>query len=560
MLSKITFVWLAATWAVKSNDEIELVAPICDSATFRPPNLGARVVVKSIEAEVQRNYTSQGGVHGLPDIDGLNFCQLKAHLNHEGTDDDVLVEVWLPLGRDSWNGRFQATGGSGMATGVLGQHLGQAVKQGYAASSTDGGHPPINTDASWVLKPDGTIDWNLLTNFATRSLVESIILGKSLTEQFYQEKPKYSYWNGCSQGGRQGYMLAQEHPDLLDGILANAPALSLTRLVMAEFWPQLVMKEEGLWVSSCEFNYFRQKAMESCDMMDGVSDGIISEFELCDFDPLHVIGQVFYCDENPVEVSRAMANIVKRINEGPRTPLKVPLWHGFTHGTDFERLAGITTSTDGVRMPKPLHISMNFIRSFVLKDETFNVTRLNYADFMALWKADLTRLQSSGTKLLSWHGVNDPLIPYQSTVQYRKRVEMLMGGANEVDNFYRLFLAPGVAHCARGNGPVPTDPLAALVEWVEDGIPPETLEAETTTYEGDRVTRQLCAWPGKARYMGAGDAKRASSWSCHGGTERSVENEDHAAPEEDYESDRAAQLLGGLKDRIEGLGMGLTIG
>ena len=128
---------------------------------------------------------------------------------------------------------------------------------------------------------------------------------------------------------------------------------------------------------------------------------------------------------------------------------------------------------------------------------------------------NLTHLQSSGTKLLTWHGTSDPLIPYQSTVQYRKRVEMSMGGAHEVDKFYRLFLAPGVEHCAYGNGPVPVDPLSALVNWVESEQPPETIEAETVTYEGDRVSRDLCAWPGVTRYMGIGDAKRASSWSWY---------------------------------------------
>ncbi|KAJ4349676.1 uncharacterized protein N0V89_008293 [Didymosphaeria variabile] len=578
MLSKRALVWLAATSAVKGEDRIEQenapsLEPVCDNMVFSPPSLGAGVTISSIKADIQRNYTSFGGMHGIPDIEGLNFCQVKVHLNHKGSDDDVLVEVWLPLNRDDWNGRFQATGGGGMSTGMLGRALGPAVRGGYAASSTDGGHPVQRTDdTTWVLKEDGTIDWNLLTDFATRSLVESVVLGKIITEQFYQEKPKYSYWNGCSQGGRQGYVLAQQYPHILDGILANAPAISLTHLAMAEFWPQLVMKEEGLWMSSCEFNYFRQKAMESCDMIDGVSDGIISEPDLCDFDSLHLIGQVFYCEDGPVEVSRAMANIVRRIEQGPRTPVKTSLWHGLTHGTSFDRLAGITTSTDGMRTPIPFPISTGFIRSFLLKDDSFNVTRLNYADYMALWvqgnaefgwlldadKPDLTSLQTSGTKLLSWHGVNDPLIPYQSTVEYRKRVEILMGGANEVDNFYRLFLAPGVEHCAKGNGPVPKDPLSALVEWVEDGLAPETLEAETTTYEGDRVTRELCAWPGNAQYMGIGDPKRASSWSCQGGTERPEEG--LAKDGDSDQSGRAGQILDGLKDRLEGLGLGLTIG
>lgn len=578
MFSKAALVWLAAVGTVTSQEETEPSLLTCSPETFKSTSLGLGpgVNIQSIEAEERHNFTSHGGTHGMPTVEGLDFCQVKARLNHEGTDDNVLIEVWLPLSREAWNGRFQGTGGGGLATGLLEKALGPAIANGYAASSTDGGHSTADLDdAAWVLRPDNTIDWNLLTNFATRSIVESVILGKHFTELFYNQKPKFSYWQGCSMGGRQGYMLAQQYPHLLDGILANAPAISLTSLVMAEFWPQLVMKEEGLWMSDCEFSYFRQKAMESCDMIDGVSDGVIIEPERCDFDPLHVIGQVFYCDDKPVEVSRAMANIVQRINEGPRTPLKASLWHGLSHGTGFHGVAGTTVTEGGFRTTRPFPISPNYIRNFLVKGRDLNVTRLSYGEYMALWtqsnnefgwlldadKPDLTNLQASGTKMLTWHGTNDPLIPYQSTVQYRKRVEMLMDGAHEVDKFYRLFLAHGVEHCSGGHGPFPADPLAALVRWVEEGDAPETIEAETMTYEGDRVTRELCAWPGSPQYMGIGDAKRASSWSCHGGTERPVEDETpQIVPGEDEQGGRAAEILGGLKDRLEGLGMGLTIG
>lgn len=573
----------AAAGKKESNAADAEIAQPCQPATFfSPPHrLGPGAALRALEAEAQRNYTYRGDKPGIPDVEGLEFCQVRAHVTHEGADDDVLVEVWLPLRTEDWNGRFQATGGGGLATGRLARALAPALKQGYAASSTDGGHSVADiNDASWVLKPDGSIDWVSVTNFATRSIVESVVLGKAFAEQFFGEKPAYSYWNGCSQGGRQGYMLAQQHPQLLDGILAVAPALSLPHLVMADFWPQLVMKEEGHWMSACELTFFRQKALESCDLIDGVSDGVISEPDQCDFDPLHVVGQVFYCDDDddtPVEVSRAMANIVRRIAEGPRSPAphNTPLYHGLSPGTNLSPLAG-TTTVDGLRRPAPFPISAGFIRHFLLRDAAFNVTRLSYADYTALWvqaatsygallnadAPDLSALRDAGTKLLTWHGTNDPVIPYQSSVRYRRAVELVMGGPAHVDAFYRLFLAPGVEHCEGGNGPVPSDPLAALVRWVEDGAAPATLEAETATYEGERVTRELCAWPGNARYMGVGDAKRASSWACFGGTEHSSSSfeEDEEGPAKEQGEGRAAQILGGLKDRFEALGMQLAIG
>lgn len=127
---------------------------------------------------------------------------------------------------------------------------------------------------------------------------------------------------------------------------------------------------------------------------------------------------------------------------------------------------------------------------------------------------DLTVLRDSGTKLLTWHGITDDIIPHEGTVEYRKRVQHEMGGTTEVDKFYRLFLAPGVGHCALARGPIPTDPLAALVDWVEKGEAPEAIDAVTVNEAGETITRQLCKWPAKSVYMGVGDPKKASSWTC----------------------------------------------
>ncbi|KAF2250375.1 tannase and feruloyl esterase, partial [Trematosphaeria pertusa] len=511
-------------------------SPVCDASTFSHPKLGSGVEVLSIAATPQVNYSTPKGHHGLPSISDLSFCRVKVHLAHAGSNDKTLVEIWLPLTHNDWNGRFQATGGGGFATGMFDSMLGPALKHGYAASSTDGGHDAgkYYDDLSWALNPDRTVNWGLLHIFATRSLAEMVIVGKSITEQFYGEKPRYSYWNGCSQGGRQGYAMAQKYPHLLDGILANAPAINLVHVAMGDYWPQIAMKEANTLMSTCELDLFRQKAMEECDMLDGVSDGIISDPDVCDFDPLHVIGKSFYCDGKEAEVTAEMADIVRKIESGPRTPFKAPIWHGLAPGTRTHYLASITISPDGIRSPLPFPISSNFMKTLLLKDPSFNVSELTYPSYMALWAqasyeygrlldaddTDLSALRTSGTKLLTWHGINDPVIPYQNTVRYRERVEREMGGARGVDKFYRLFLAPGVEHCAGGAGPVPEDALAALVDWVEKDEPPETLSATSTNSDGDLVTRELCAWPGKLRYMGIGDPKRWSSWTCEGGTER----------------------------------------
>jgi hypothetical protein len=182
-------------------------------------------------------------------------------------------------------------------------------------------------------------------------------------------------------------------------------------------------------------------------------------------------------------------------------------------------------------------------------DQLFGRASYEFGGLLNHDNPDLTALQDSGTKMLTWHGMADEMIPFQSTVEYRKKVEQVMGGAHEVDKYYRLFLAPGLEHCGGGVGPGLSDPLAALVDWVEHDSPPETLKAETINTEGDLVTREVCMWPAKQKYMGIGDPKRASSWSCVGGTETPPK------PAKEYDGDRVQQVMQGLMGRWEDLGL-----
>lgn len=585
MRSTRFFALFPLAWTASASEEVDTTTlpSKCSSDEFKSPQIGPGVKVLSIEATQKRHYTSFAGGALLPSVSDLNFCQVKIYLTHQTVDgssgrhkttsDKVLVEVWLPLTHDDWNGRFQATGGAGFATGMFDAQLGTALKNGWAAVSTDGGHDADLSklsDASWALHDDKSVNWPLLQNFASRSLVEQIIVGKSITEQYYGKKPHHSYWNGCSTGGRQGYAIAQRYPHLVDGILANAPAISFAHLVTGEFWPQLNMKLLDTYMSNCELEYYRAKVIEQCDMLDGVLDGILEDPEECKFDTQSIAlgDDIFECDGKEVKFTQNMAKLVAEIHKGPGISKDSPLFHGLAYGVPMTTLANITVSEDGVRSQHPFRISASWLKHLALKDSAFNLTNLDVLSYMALFgqvgydfggllntdNPDLSALRDSGTKMLTWHGINDQMIPYQNTVSYRKKVEGVMGGANEVDSFFRLFLAPGVEHCGGGIGPIPKDPLAALVDWVENDAPPETLEAETINYNDELVTRELCTWPAKSKYMGIGNANRASSWSCAGGPERSGTG--HSSDQ----TSRAQQILGGLMDRLGSLGLGLSIG
>ncbi|KAF2657738.1 feruloyl esterase B precursor [Lophiostoma macrostomum CBS 122681] len=556
--------WPSIVYANITDPEIPSVAPqqSCHVSTFQAPVIPG-VSILSMSAEERHEFTLHPPRSAAAATTSINFCDVKIHLTHPGTNDDVLVEVWLPL--EDWNGRFQATGGGGYATGIFDLALGPAITTGYAAASTDGGHDEGFASIEWALNEDHSINWNLLHNFAAKSLADMILVGKSITEQFYGEAPHHSYWNGCSQGGRQGFAIAQKYPDLLDGIAAHAPALSIVSLFVAEFWPQLVMKESDTFLSNCELQVFESKELDECDTLDGAVDGVIEDPSVCKFDPAILVGQKTRCDEGKVEVTKGMANVFRKIREGPKTPFGEQVWHGLTYGTPTQFLANITTTPDGARIQNPFQISSFGFRNLLLKDRSFDLSILTYSDYMALWTQashqygwlldanvpNLDAFRDTGGKLLSWHGMSDPLIPYQNSVRYRESVQMEMGGAGSVNEFYRLFLAPGVGHCNSGVGPVPKDALQQLVDWVEKGEVPERLDAETLDKEGELVTKELCAFPTKSKFMGVGDPKRASSWSCEG-----EENE-----EETHDKD-TADFLGGLKDKLTqaALGMGLRIG
>ena len=152
----------------------------------------------SITAESKRNHSTPFVPPFYDAITNLHFCYVSVRLNHPSANDNVLVEVWLPVTRDGWNGRFQATGGGGFATGLLSLALAPAVKDGYAVSSTDGGHTEGYFDLDWAVAHDAeqgsyTVNYDLLQNWATRSLADQVYVGKSITEQYFKEKPHHSY-------------------------------------------------------------------------------------------------------------------------------------------------------------------------------------------------------------------------------------------------------------------------------------------------------------------------------------------------------------------------------
>jgi len=429
----------------------------------------------------------------------------------------INIEVWLPT--DTYNGRFQAVGG-GVYAGVISTGaMAAALLNGYATASTDTGHvgggPVPILDGSWALNPDGTLNSGLIEDFASRSLFELTKKAKTLIETFYGHKPEYSYWNGCSTGGRQGLMLAQRFPEGYDGILAGAPAIHWDRFHPAQLWPQVVMQQElGGPIAQCKLAVATQAAVDHCDGLDGVVDGVLEDPRQCDFDPDTLIGTSTACGD----FTEADARVLQMIWDGPRASDGSFLWYGLTMGAPLNAFAG----------PVPFPVTLQHINYWVKQDPAFDWHTLGYAgleevfheshdlfgDVIGTDDPNLSAFRRVGGKLIMWHGWSDQLIFPEGSVDYYNRVIHTFHSRTRVQRFARLFMAPGVTHCGGGTGPSTFDMFGALVEWVEDGKAPNRIIASQS--EGGTLvrTRPLCAYPFVARYDGKGDPNSADSFKC----------------------------------------------
>jgi tannase/feruloyl esterase len=488
-----------------------------------PVHAPAGTAIESVTHELNPGGTIHGTGYLGGDVEGVPaFCNVTVTLTHPGDGDHAKVQVWLP--QTGWNGRFQALGGSAYAAGDNGPGLATAVKQGYAAATTDAGIGDV-VDTSWALSSSGKVNTALLKNLADRSHHETAVVGKQVVQKVYGTAASYAYFNGCSTGGREGYQEAQRHPDDYDGILANAPAINWDEFEPATVWPQVVMNQQKTFPTKCEFDAFNQAALKVCDPLDGARDGLISDPQRCTFDARTLIGTKVECDGKQLTITAAVADVVRKIWDGPRTTSGKKLWYGLPVGADFTGLAASTPNTDGTAVGAPFQVPAIWVATFVEKQPALDLSTVTYSQFTQIFKQsqaeydkiigsddpDLSAFRKSGGKLLTWHGAADQYIPTQGTVDYRERVEHELGGARQVDDFYRLFLAPGTVHCGLKGS---SNDLAALTTWVEQGKAPSTLEATLTNASGEMVTRDLCRYPLVSRYTGHGDPAAASSFRC----------------------------------------------
>jgi hypothetical protein len=450
-----------------------------------------------------------------PPITGLPaFCDVTL-TQTDSAGNPIHIDVWLP---SDWNGRFQGVGGAVFECGPMYSETAAAIQDGYSSATTDCGVNPADLlTGNWALNPDGTQNTALIDDFSYLGIHDMSVVGEAVTRIYYPSPLRYSYFNGCSTGGREGLMEAQRFPADYNGIVSGSPAINWTKFIPSELWPELVMLQSNDFLPSCIETAFTNAAIAAC----ADASGVIEDPAACHFNPFALVGEVTPCGT----ITRTDAAVMEKIWQGPIVDGR-HLWYGLEPGSSVLGLAATITS-DGTTGPEAFPIPVGWLQYWLTQNPGFNWETLTYQQFaqyfvqsvleyaypIATDNPNLSAFERDGGKILIWHGLADELIFPQGTIQYYQRVQDTLGATNTA-TFARLFIAPGAAHCAAAAGPAPANPLQAVVNWVEHGQAPATILATGgTDPSGQATQRQLCMYPYLSEYV-SGDPASLTSYSC----------------------------------------------
>jgi len=492
-------------------------------------SLSAMTIITAAPVPADGTFTPPGEkpIQHLP-----AFCRVAASIKPT-SDSNIQFEVWMPSA--GWNGKFQGAGNGGFAGSINYAAMAGAVSHGYATASTDTGHQGTGIDASWALgHPEKIVD------FGYRAIHETADKAKAIMRAFYGEGPRRSYFNSCSNGGRQALMEAQRFPGDYDGIIAGAPANFWTHLLTQAAWDiQATMQDSASYIPASKLPAIEAAALARCDEVDGVKDGVIDDPTRCHFDPSELLCKGPDSDSC---LTAQQVSALKKIYAGPRTSSSQQIMPGFPPGGETGG-GGWGLWVTGPAPGKSLQFAFGtqFFGNMVYNNaawdyRTFDVDRdLKAADdkmapILNATDADLTRFKERGGKLILYHGWNDAAIPAGNTIHYYQSVLKKMGRDNGAE-FVRLYMVPGMQHCGGGPGPdmfgqmgvAQGDPQhdldASLERWVEQGIAPDQIIAAKYKTGSDPAsgvirTRPLCPYPAVAHVRGTGSTDAAANFVC----------------------------------------------
>lgn len=418
---------------------------------------------------------------------------------------------------NAWNGDFMMQGGGG-GNGVTFYPVGAyyagdqpALMRGFAVASTDTGHKAKN----------GPFDFNFMRDqqayldFAYRANAEVAGVAKRIIDAYYAKPAAYSYFIGCSTGGREGMILSQRHPKVFNGIVSGDPAMrtGLSNLAIGLWIPIAYNQaaprdasgkpEISRLLTDGQRKLFMEALMKKCDAVDGVADGMIFDPLGCHFDPA-----VLDCKAGETEECIAPQTIaaIKKAFAGPKDAYGTQVYPGFLYDSGIALKGSVpgllNLGSRGLFGPYPTATTLDVYKAALHASDPLVEPALT----------NLSTFSGSGGKLIFFHGDSDPWFSPLDTLRYYQSLAAANGGAAQVATWSRIFLVPGMTHCGGGPSLDHFDMLSAVVNWVQKGVAPESVIA--TGHEFPGRSRPLCAYPLHAQYVGHGNTEDARNFRC----------------------------------------------
>jgi feruloyl esterase len=490
-------------------------------------SFGAALIVETNDVKPPFTATSMGpkGVTVT-----TPFCRVRG-LIRPTADSNIFFEVWMPPS-EIWNGSYQGNAPGGYVGSMSYEPTERALRAGYAASTTDNGHVG-SEPAEWAAgHPERFDDWGW------RAVHETAIASKAVIASYYGKAPKSSYFIGCSKGGGSAIMEAQRFPTDYDGIIAGAMGWNLSARLAMYLWTIQAVQAPGAWVPPVKLALLHQSVLASC----GGTGDIVDNPAACKFDPGHL--QCAKADADTCLTEQQVTS-VRKIYSGPIDAAGKSIYPGYARGSELNWSRGIMGSQDKPGVGSTSYYGFaNRARDLLFGHSNWDLQTLTPIDVLqqaqkklgAGWDAvdtDLSAFRARGGKLIGYQGWTDDAVPPDGTLRYYNLVADQMGGVKRVQSFYRLFMAPGMDHCAGGIGPnsiggatdhpspvqdADHDVVAAMARWVEEGVAPEKLIAthylDNDPAKGISAQRPLCVYPATARYAGRGERSEAVNWNC----------------------------------------------
>jgi len=456
----------------------------------------------------------------------------------DGKAYETRFELRLPT---TWSGRFLYQGGGGndgTVAPAVGRNTGSfpetGLQRGFVVVTTDAGHQGPTPE--FGLDPIARIDHAYAAHERTATIAFSLVA------RYYGRLPDRKYFVGCSGGGRQGMMFAQRYPTYFDGIAICAPAMSVSsRATIAAAWDTQTylsiapLNADGQRIlsqafSDADLSLVARGVTSACDTADGAMDGMVLHPEACRFDPKRL---QCAAAKDPGCLTSAQVAALERTFGGPRDASGRALYVGqawdpgiAAAGWRQWKLGSSPTSTPNAANTTLMAGALAH-EFFTPPDPAFAITGFDFdrdparmdafsSVFDTYRDATLAEFRKRGGKLLIFHGTADPIFSALESIDYYQRLTRNNGGPEMTSTWARLFLVPGMNHCAGGPATDSFDGLAAIVEWVEKSAAPSRIEASArpgTMYFPGR-TRPLCAYPSYARYKGTGNLEDSANFVC----------------------------------------------